>query len=92
MTDLTTILRQLKRPRILVGAARKGLALYRREQDLRRILARDASTREAGRALLETEERLEERRRAGDAGYSVADHISVLTALIAEAALVPARG
>ncbi|MEM8789463.1 MAG: DUF6477 family protein [Pseudomonadota bacterium] len=85
MSDLHAALSALKRPRLLVGAARKGLLFYRRDRDLKAALRGSAPGPVADR-LLETEARLEEIRQAGTAGYSVSDHIAVLTALIAEAA------
>ena len=87
MTDISTALKSLKRPGILVSAARKGLAHYRRERDLAQILKADRGTRAAAERLLAAEERIEQTRRAGDVTYSVAAHIAVLTALIAEARL-----
>jgi hypothetical protein len=41
------------------------------------------------RRLLTEEEALEATRKAGDAGYSVARHIDVLIALMAEVRLLP---
>ena len=92
MTDLTRTLKDLRRPRILVSAARKGMALYRRDRDLRRILSGEARAAETGGRLLAAESRMEAERTAGNAGYSIGAHIAVLTALMAEASLSPARG
>jgi hypothetical protein len=41
--------------------------------------------------LLRTEEMMEATRRTGDATYSIARHIEVLTAMMAEARLLPHR-
>ena len=84
-SDLTRHLSLLKRPRLLVGAARKGLSHYRRDRDLNRLVGNGpgAQTR-----LLAKEEALEETRSLGQAGYSAALHITVLTALLAEAQLI----
>lgn len=87
MSDIGSTLKSLKRPGILVSAARKGLEHYRRDRDLTRILRGERSTRAAAERLLATEARIEETRRAGDGTYSVSAHIAVLTALIAEARL-----
>lgn len=89
MTDVTALLADLRRPRLLIRAARFGLSEYRRDRDLRRLLpaAAPASPEAALPCLLSEEDRLERRRRAGDAGYSVARHIEVLIALMAEARL-----
>lgn len=88
MTDFRAILAQLSRPRLLVRAARFGIDDYRRDRDLRRLT--DQSRPEAALPrLLEQEEMLEQKRRADDASYSVARHIEVLIALMAETRLLP---
>lgn len=89
MTDLRNALSALQRPRILVGAARKGLALYRRDRDLPRILGEAPATGGSGEKLIGLEQRLEQTRASGDITYSVSRHIAVLTALLAEARLRP---
>ncbi|MEM9228559.1 MAG: DUF6477 family protein [Pseudomonadota bacterium] len=89
MQKLKNTLTQLNRPRLLVGAARKGLMFYRRERDLARLLKRSSSaTGTDAERLLQAEAKLEETRTAGDATYSVGTHIALLTALIAEATLI----
>lgn len=87
MTDFSSTLNAMRRPKILIRAARAGLADYRRDRDLGRVLRtpRPAGDRNAIVPLLAEEARLEEQRLAGDATYSVQRHITVLTALIAEA-------
>ena len=91
MTDFRTLLADLRRPRMLIRAARFGVQDYKRDRDLRRLI--NASTRATPEAaipqLISAEEHMEETRRAGDAGYSVSRHIEVLIALIAEARLLP---
>lgn len=86
-----TVLSRLRRPKLLIRAARFGLAEYDRERDLRRVMR--ASTPPApARAvpqLLEEEARLEQIRKAGGAAYSPARHVEVLIALMAEARLLP---
>ncbi|MEM8656592.1 MAG: DUF6477 family protein [Pseudomonadota bacterium] len=90
MQKLKKTLSTLQRPRMLVGAARKGLMFYRRERDLAALLKQaGASFGSEQDRLLAAEARLEETRTAGDATYSVATHIALLTALIAEAKLTP---
>ena len=93
MHDFRTFLSQLRRPRLLVRAARHGLQDYRRDRDLARLIRTTANTRPeaALEALFETEEMLEATRRAGDANYSIARHIEVLIAMMAEARLLPHR-
>jgi hypothetical protein len=90
MTDIASVLNALRRPKILVRAARSGLADYRRDRDLRRLL-RNArpSGPQAFRSLLEEEARLEDIRTSGKATYSIQRHVAVLTALLAESRLTP---
>ncbi len=85
MTDCRTLLASLRRPRLLMRAARFGLAEYRRERDLRRYVGAAASPEDTVTSLMSVEGRLEATRLAGDAAYSVARHIEVLIALLAEA-------
>jgi len=91
MTDRCPRLSDLRRPRLLVRAARHGLQDYRRDRDLRRLLAAGPETApEAALTRLMAEEaRIEATRRRGDAGYSIARHIELLIALMAEARAVP---
>ena len=88
MTDLTAAIAALRRPRLLIHAARNGLADYNRCRDLRRLtrLPQTPSPDRALRHLLAEEDRIEETRRAGDASYSMTRHIELLIAMMAEAA------
>ena len=81
----------LRRPRMLVRAARLGLADYNRRRDLRRLTGnRTTPTPEqALSVLLEQEERLESIRKSGDATYSIARHVELLIAVMAELRLLP---
>lgn len=92
MTDCRTMLATLRRPRLLMRAARFGLAEYRRERDLRRYVAGAASPEDTVSSLMSVEARLEATRLAGDAAYSVARHIEVLIALLAESQLLRRNG
>ncbi len=91
MKDLLGTLTSLRRPRLLVRAARFGLRDYNRERDLRRLVRSEAipAPSTAVSALMAEEARLEETRRVGDAAYSPARHVELLIALIAEARLLP---
>lgn len=91
MSHAAEILAQLRRPRLLIRAARLGLAEYNRDRDLRRLMRTPAAPgpQAAVEGLIGEEARLEEGRKAGDAGYSVARHVEVLIALMAEAQLLP---
>lgn len=89
MTDFRAFLADLRRPRLLVRAARHGLAHYRRQRDLRRVIGADAAgpVEAVLTRLIETEAQIEAMRQGGDAGYSVARHIETLIAMMAETAL-----
>lgn len=89
MSDLHDFLANLRRPRLLIRAARLGLADYRRERDLRRLINGQPSPDRAVQHLLSEEQRLEAIRCAGEASYSVARHIEVLIALMCEIRLLP---
>jgi Family of unknown function (DUF6477) len=88
MSDFRMMLANLRRPRLLMHAARFGLGDYRRERDLRRLVDSAASPDQTVPRLLSVEEALEATRVAGDASYSPARHIDVLIALLAEAQLL----
>lgn len=82
MTDFAAVLTELRRPRILIRAARAGLADYRPERDLRRLVR--GAPDQAIAPLLAEESRLEATRTTGGA-YNIQRHVAVLTALLAEA-------
>ncbi len=91
MTDIMQILANIHRPRLLIRAARFGIEEYNRDRDLKRVMKTSSapSPIKAVNSLIAEEARLEETRQAGDAGYSVARHVDVLIALMAEARLLP---
>ena len=91
MSDFRSLLANLRRPQLLIRAARFGLNDYRRERDLRRLIGHISTPDHAVARLMSEEERLEETRRLGDAGYSVTRHIEILIALICETRLLPRR-
>ena len=93
MQDIDAMLRAIRRPALLIRAARFGQAGYERRRDLRRVLrvAECPAPGPAAIALIEAEAAAEAARRAGTAGYSVAAHVEVLIALMAEARLLAAR-
>ncbi|MEI4469805.1 DUF6477 family protein [Frigidibacter sp. MR17.24] len=74
------------RPKLLLRAARMGLAQYRREPVLRRLLAVPVAPGPAAAvaALAPVEAGLEAQRRAGDPAYRPGRHVAVVIALIAE--------
>ena len=89
MTDFVTLLNALRRPKILIRAARAGVVDYRRDRDLKHILRQpcSAGTAQAVMSLLAEETRLEADRALGDGTYNLQRHVAVLTAIIAEARL-----
>lgn len=90
MADPIPLVQSLRRPRLLLQAARHGLSDYNRDRVLRRI-TRAASLpcpQGAVASLLTVEAQLEQARRTEDAGYSVARHVEVLIALLAETLLL----
>jgi hypothetical protein len=85
-------LASLSRPRLLAAAARAGATQYRRERDLAGLLPSGASGRGLMTALAAAEADCDADRRAGAPGYSVARHVKLLSALIAEARAHSAAG
>ncbi len=95
MNDLFTRLSQLRRPRLLIRAARWGQTGYSRERHLSRLIGADMAGRCSRKeldALFEEETVMEAKRKAGDASYSIARHIELLVALLAEARQAQATG
>ncbi len=92
MNHILTMLDQLRRPRLLIQAARIGAAEYRRDIHLRRHLGMGRLPRsgEALVHLIEMETLLNDRRRAGEATYSATDHVDILIAMMGEARLLRA--
>lgn len=88
MSDFRARLADLRRPRLLMHAARFGLSDYRRDRDLKRLIDVPATPEAAVTLLLSQEGKLEDNRQRGDVAYSIARHIEVLIALLAEYRLV----
>lgn len=91
MTALFSALTTLRRPQTLMRAARFGLRDYNRDRDLKRLIknTKSVSPAKALGELMAMETILEETRQAGLAAYSVARHIEVLAAIMAETRLLP---
>jgi hypothetical protein len=87
MQDILTTLGQLRRPSILMRAARHGAAEYDRKRHLARLLSGPVPSRAtpAVLSLLEIEVSLNEQRLASDAAYNLSRHIEVLIAIVGEA-------
>ena len=93
MQNLTTRLSALRRPRLLMNAARHGSANYNRDAHLSRLLGREAAgahTADILEALLDLEAEHDAQRRAGQATYRIADHVATLSALMSEAQIYSA--
>lgn len=93
MQDLMTMISTIRRPRLLIRAARFGAQEYNRDRHLQRILGYGALPRPAAALmrLMEVERVLNEQRREDDAGYSLPRHLDVLIAMMGEAQLVQAN-
>lgn len=87
MSDFLNDLKALKRPRLLIRAARFGLDGYHRDQALSRLIAPRAylSHRAALERLLDAEEQINSQRKARHVEYQPSRHIELLTAIMAEA-------
>lgn len=87
MCILTEKLADLKRPALLVRAARMGVTDYNRKRDLRRLtrVAVPPSARKSLPMLMDIEDKLELRRKTGDANYSLTRHVDILIAMMGEA-------
>lgn len=92
MEDLGTALSTLKRPQLLVRAARAGLLDYNRKRVLRRLIGTETppTPADALDRLMKLEREADDSRRAGAAHYSILRHVELLIALLGEARL--ARG
>lgn len=90
MNDLLMKLDNLKRPRLLIRAARIGMDDYRRDVHLKRHLGQGPLPR-SGAALarlVEIESGLNEQRRERNAGYSSVRHVDLLIAMMGEARIL----
>ncbi len=90
MQDLLSMVTGLKRPRLLVRAARCGAAEYRRDRHLQRLLGYGALPRPAVALLklMDIERELDDQRRVSDTAYSLVRHIDILIAMMGEAQLI----
>ncbi|MEM7439838.1 MAG: DUF6477 family protein [Pseudomonadota bacterium] len=80
-------LQKLRRPKLLVRAARIGLETYNPKTSLPRIQSSNAHARLP--LLMDEECALEEERKSGAATYNVQDHVKILTAVLFEAMKPP---
>ena len=93
MSEILSALGSLRRPRPLIRAARHVISDYSRERTLRRLLDGEHSLppEAAVRKLMQAEALVESDRQRGDGTYSIARHIELLIALMAEARLLVGR-
>ena len=77
MSDVLLALSRLKRPALLLSAARHAATAYDRDRDLARVLGKSDGLAPHGALeyLLDEEAQLNETRRRGGAGYSAPRHI-----------------
>lgn len=89
MKDIIGQVMDLKRPNMLVQAARFGVDDYKRDRHLRRCLGKEnlPSPGQALIALLDLEKQINRERETKANDYQAPKHIDVLTAIMAEAAL-----
>lgn len=87
MLDIQSLVTQLRRPRLLVRAARFGIDEFRRDRDLPRLLKCEKTPKsgDAIMQLMDVEADLNNQMRQNVPGYTVARHIDVLTAIMSEA-------
>lgn len=92
MQDLLTMLNTMRRPRLLIRAARIGALEYRRDRHLQRLLGYGALPRPAVALmrLMEEERDLNDQRRNNEAGYTLPHHLDILIAMMGEAQLLRA--
>ncbi|MEP3297677.1 MAG: DUF6477 family protein [Pseudoruegeria sp.] len=86
MTNAHSTTTALRRPRILVSAARHGCNTYNRARDLPRLIgfALGGNVQTNVKTLTDQEHQMEEKRKTGDAAYSITRHIELLVALLSE--------
>ncbi|MFU8864105.1 MAG: DUF6477 family protein [Rhodobacterales bacterium] len=92
MSDILHRLDHLRRPRLLIRAARIGAEDYRRDIHLPRVLGHGALPRhgQALARLMEIETVMNESRRAQEADYSAIRHVEIMIAVISEARILRA--
>jgi hypothetical protein len=93
MTDFSSILSKLSRPKQLIRAARFGTDGYVRKTALTRLLgaSNPPTPQSAITKLLELEDIANAHRKAGSAEYSINRHIELLIAMMCEARLLRPR-
>lgn len=87
MSDVLSKINQLKRPPILVRAAKEGALRYNRIRHLKRLTREDVPLKnpQVLEQLLDMEGICNDQRQTENAQYSVVRHVELLIALIGEA-------
>ncbi|MDC0343505.1 MAG: DUF6477 family protein [Aestuariivita sp.] len=92
MQDVLGMMDRLRRPPLLIRAARMGAEDYNRDSHLQRVLGYGQLPRSADALirLMQTEAVLNDKRKAGDAAYSLIKHLDLLIAMVGEARVLRA--
>lgn len=92
MQDLIGMLSNLRRPRLLIRAARIGAQDYDRKRHLQRLLGYGGLPRPGAALmrLMEMEQDLDAMRREDNAGYSLQRHLDLLIAMMGEVQILQA--
>ena len=87
MQDVLSMLNTVKRPRLLMRAARIGAQDYRRTVHLSRLLGYGNLPRHGAALmkLMEIESELNAQRKAKESAYSLLRHIDIMIAIVGEA-------
>lgn len=92
MQDVISMLQSLRRPTLLMRAARIGSEDYRRDMHLPRLLGYGVMPRHAAALLrlIDLESDVNALRIAGDSSYSLVRHVDLLIAMLGEARILRA--
>lgn len=92
MLDVISMLQAIRRPPLLMRAARIGAEDYRRDVHLPRLLGYGILPKhvQALLKLIELEAGMNDQRKMGDASYSLTKHVDVLIAMLGEARVLRA--
>ncbi|MEM9576810.1 MAG: DUF6477 family protein [Pseudomonadota bacterium] len=92
MQDILSMLHALRRPTLLMRAARIGAEDYSRATHLPRLLGYGVLPRHGAALmrLMEVEAAMNEQRKSGDTSYSLVKHVDVLIAMVGEARILRA--
>ncbi len=92
MQDVLSMLHALRRPTLLMRAARIGAEDYSRATHLPRLLGYGVLPRHGAALmrLMEIEATMNDQRRNGDTSYSLVKHVDILIAMVGEARVLRA--